>query len=244
MRFSTYQSIRPLVVVAFCVAAMGEAQATIQSVDLSASAHDQWLTRDTASGLDWLDVPLTAGLSVDQVRTGVWAQQGFRYATSLELQGLLRNAVDSGVTLLALNQALGAAAPASPSSGPAYEIDGLLIDPSTSGSAPTVRLATMLPSGASGSLVDLSGYLGAINGGATAGSADSSAQENLLAQLAEGQSPLGPLFFRDNVSATFSASWAGSFLVRGAPAVPEPGTFALMVAGGAVVAAVARHRVR
>jgi hypothetical protein len=50
------------------------------------------VTYDTRSGLEWLDLSQTQGLSFDQVSTqlgtgGLYA--GYRYATSLEAQGLL-----------------------------------------------------------------------------------------------------------------------------------------------------------
>jgi len=44
-------------------------------------AGDGLITRDTESGLDWLDVSLTANQTYDEVQTGIWYQRGFRHAT-------------------------------------------------------------------------------------------------------------------------------------------------------------------
>lgn len=52
------------------------------------------ITRDAATGLDWLDVTITRGLSYDQVfaEVGVGgAYEGFRYATTEELDRLITN---------------------------------------------------------------------------------------------------------------------------------------------------------
>jgi len=61
--------------------------ATLSVADLSASG-DGLLTVDDASGLAWLDVSLTRGMSLDQVVAGSWIQQGFRLATSAEFNAL------------------------------------------------------------------------------------------------------------------------------------------------------------
>ena len=58
-------------------------------VDGSSDGH---LTRDTATNLDWLDVPLTTNQTYDQVRTGIYYSQGFRHATKAELETLFINA--------------------------------------------------------------------------------------------------------------------------------------------------------
>lgn len=66
--------------------------AELLSVDLIAGSGDAQLTRDTESSLDWLDVPLTANQTYDQVRTGAFYAQGFRHATKAELETLFIHA--------------------------------------------------------------------------------------------------------------------------------------------------------
>lgn len=77
-----------ITLVAFLLLHSAGASATPFSVDWNTSAGDGWLTRDTSSGLDWLDVSLTANQNYDHVRTGQWYRRGFRHATREELLGL------------------------------------------------------------------------------------------------------------------------------------------------------------
>lgn len=77
--------------VAACLYA-GQGNAALVSADWSAGSGDGWLTRDTISGLDWLDVTLTVNQTFDQVRTGMWYSQGFRHATASELNTLFNHA--------------------------------------------------------------------------------------------------------------------------------------------------------
>jgi cysteine-rich repeat protein len=60
--------------------------ATLEEIDLLAPG-DGLVTRDSASGLDWLDVPQTAGLTYNQVLGGAggWLTQGWRHATAQEI---------------------------------------------------------------------------------------------------------------------------------------------------------------
>ncbi|MEC5217149.1 hypothetical protein RCH09_002106 [Actimicrobium sp. GrIS 1.19] len=69
---------------------------TLVSMDLLGSG-DGLLTVDSTTNLQWLDIPATQGLSVDQVLggSGGWAGRGFRYATFDEIKGFL---VDAGLT--------------------------------------------------------------------------------------------------------------------------------------------------
>jgi hypothetical protein len=62
------------------------ASAALVAVDLFA-AGDGLVTRDTDSGLDWLDLPLTTSLSYDQIQAGAgnWLAAGWRYATEAEV---------------------------------------------------------------------------------------------------------------------------------------------------------------
>jgi hypothetical protein len=54
-------------------------------------------TRDTVTGLDWLDVDLTAGISYDSVLsgTGGYISQGWRYATGNEIDALAMRYIGS-----------------------------------------------------------------------------------------------------------------------------------------------------
>ncbi|MES2092045.1 MAG: hypothetical protein V4532_19005, partial [Pseudomonadota bacterium] len=63
------------------------AVASLSVADLSASG-DGLLTVDSQSGLGWLDLTQTRGLSIDQASGGNWFAQGFRFASSVELNSL------------------------------------------------------------------------------------------------------------------------------------------------------------
>src|SRR5262245_7557925 len=51
------------------------------------------VTRDTNSGLDWLDLSLTAGITYNQIMAGAggWLADGWRYATGAELCSMVRS---------------------------------------------------------------------------------------------------------------------------------------------------------
>lgn len=66
--------------------------AALLSLDYVQGSGDNWITYDTETGLDWLDVTLTVNQSFDEVRTGTWYQRGFRHATMEELQALFQHA--------------------------------------------------------------------------------------------------------------------------------------------------------
>lgn len=68
------------------------ATAEVFSADYTSGSGDGWITIDSSTGLKWLDVSLTAGLTFDEVRTGEWYSRGFRYATKEELIILFANA--------------------------------------------------------------------------------------------------------------------------------------------------------
>jgi hypothetical protein len=62
-----------------------------------------WFKTDTNSGLDWLDINLTAGISMDDILSNAsntyhinnnnigWIADGWRYTTELEIYGLYSN---------------------------------------------------------------------------------------------------------------------------------------------------------
>jgi len=66
----------------------GHARAALESRDWSQGSNDNWITRDTSTGLDWLDVTLTVNQTFDQTRLGEWYANGFRHATRSEVQQL------------------------------------------------------------------------------------------------------------------------------------------------------------
>ena len=71
------------------------ANAALNSIDLVPGTGDGLITRDTASGLDWLDHTRTLGLSFNDVssRLGVGGEfQGFHFATLSEVNTLYTNA--------------------------------------------------------------------------------------------------------------------------------------------------------
>lgn len=70
----------------------GNANANLSSVDYATNSGDNWLTRDSVTHLDWLDVSLTTFQTFDQVRTGIWYQRGFRYASKDEVKALFLHA--------------------------------------------------------------------------------------------------------------------------------------------------------
>ena len=81
-----------LIVVLVTSVAMNFANAALLAKDFIVNSGDNWLTFDSQTGLEWLDVPLTASQNFDSVRTGVWYQRGFRHATKQELSVLFANA--------------------------------------------------------------------------------------------------------------------------------------------------------
>jgi hypothetical protein len=71
------------------------ASAALVEQDLSAPG-DALLTLDDVSGLRWLDLSETVGLSMDDIvaDVGGWSSMGFRHATAAEVCDLLaRNAI-------------------------------------------------------------------------------------------------------------------------------------------------------
>ncbi|VAW60984.1 hypothetical protein MNBD_GAMMA11-998 [hydrothermal vent metagenome] len=58
---------------------------------------DNLITRDTVTGLEWLDLTVTQGLSPDAVQSNpVFSAQGFRYALTSDVSTLFQNA---GITI-------------------------------------------------------------------------------------------------------------------------------------------------
>jgi hypothetical protein len=68
--------------------ASSAAYAELVKADLVARTGDGQLTVDTVTGLQWLDMRLTANQTYDSVRTGPYYAQGFRHATKAEVDAL------------------------------------------------------------------------------------------------------------------------------------------------------------
>lgn len=82
--------MRLLVLVALLVFSATPARAVLLELDLFAPG-DALVTRDTASGLDWLELTLTTSASFEDVAAGAggWTSAGWRHATAAELCGLV-----------------------------------------------------------------------------------------------------------------------------------------------------------
>ncbi|MEJ2611553.1 MAG: hypothetical protein P8179_16085 [Candidatus Thiodiazotropha sp.] len=83
-----------LITTFFVLAFITSANAALISQDLSASG-DGLITYDSATGLSWLDAPLTAGRTYAEVASGFGGYTtnfGFRYATEEEVTVLFSNA--------------------------------------------------------------------------------------------------------------------------------------------------------
>lgn len=67
------------------------ASASLLELDLL-TAGDGLVTRDTETGLDWLDLTATLNLSYNDIEAdlGGWISLGFRHATGLEACGSTR----------------------------------------------------------------------------------------------------------------------------------------------------------
>ncbi len=81
-----------LIAAAAAAGSAGPASADLISVDLL-TAGDGLLTRDTSTGLEWLDLTETTSLSVDDVlaNVGGWKDLGFVHATSAQVTTLFEN---------------------------------------------------------------------------------------------------------------------------------------------------------
>jgi hypothetical protein len=76
------------------------ASAELLGVDLL-STGDQLLTRDTATGLDWLDLTATLNLSARDIQggSGGWRSLGFVHATTMSVRTLFLNSDPPNVVI-------------------------------------------------------------------------------------------------------------------------------------------------
>lgn len=198
-------------------ASLQAANAALISVDLNEGSGDGLLTRDTISGLDWLDITLTVNQTYDQVRTGSWYQAGFTHANMEELLTLFLHA-------------------GTPSDG---------FDLSITYPTETQALAQLLGAtivGEEGSLTTI-GFSGSDFFGNTVTTATHPVDSPFSALLAQinyspptGNFPtFGEAHFTGGHPFSNEASpYWGSFLIRPAP-VPLPGALGLMFSGLSVL---------
>lgn len=191
----------------------GETRAALLGVDLAEVAGvDTLLTRDTATGLDWLDVDITIGKSFDEVNMASMTfaslgglnpitDLGFRHATLAEVETLLTNAGIFPVndpTFTVANFA------------PVEALKALL--------GPTVLIG-MNTESTQGITLD----------GPSAGTHFRASFGRCLASCAAG--PSGRSFnfpLAGSIASNQSTPGGGHFLVRSSQAIPEPGTLVLL----------------
>lgn len=200
--------------------AMGHAGAALTSVDYLAGSGDGWITHDSATNQDWLDVSLTTNQTYDQIRTGSWVAQGFHIASQDEVQTLFNNAGIPADSLDHYTEALTLANLLGPTlvSGSRVGVAGFV---STDFFGNPVTLETH-PIGQR-----FSALLGKVNAMGAMGSLPAMG----MADFAQGQP------FSDQADPYY-----GAYLVR--TAVPEPGTSMLMLMGLAAVAGGALRKQR
>lgn len=234
------------------------ATAAFTTADLQVSG-DGLLTLDDASGLAWLDLTLTRGQSITQVRTSEWLAQGFRFATHAELDDLVSRAASN---LDVIDEMGGwAAAPelstylGGPTTVLAGAVGGGGVDEagqvplvtlwltretviSPGGDvltdySPTTQMAISDPENLGTTPIAISGPVGSPEDVWSALSPE--LREDLLAYQAQSGAfqSLGDFLRRRDAMVALDASSPdfGVFLVRNVTAVPEPATWAMMGLG-------------
>ena len=188
--------------VLLCLFFSAQSSAELIAVDLM-SAGDQLLTRDTRTGLDWLDLTATLGLSVGDITddAGGWASRGFVYASTPQVQQLFLDADPS-------NPAVNVSAAKIPAAL-------VLLD-----------LLGVTNPGPSNNEFDVLG-----NG--IEGVGEPGANLAYFADYGTDTAvTVGFLFVRDGTAPiTFKDPMVGSFLVRTPASIPEPSTILLLTVG-------------
>ncbi|MEK8052186.1 PEP-CTERM sorting domain-containing protein [Ideonella sp. DXS22W] len=184
--------------------------------------------QDTDTGLTWLTPTATLGMTFAQAASGVWAQSGFRHATGAEFLALLGHAG---------------------------------IDPALGTTPPLPYLSVTFSGSQAQAVRELIGTLGATNIVAPPSAGNPFGQQDLYAVLADhgsrgvGTAPGNSEVYLSGFSAgavvrVTDYTWAdgnadayvGHLLVS-AP-VPEPASWAMLMAGALVLAGAARRRQR
>lgn len=194
------------------------ANARLAGVDFVPGSGDKWLTYDSETDFQWLDLSLTTNQTFDQVRTGEWIDKGFRYATRAEVQTLFDHAGipqngSAPAEALALAQLLGP----------------------TIISGKRVAAHGFVGTDFSGHDVTLQSHPIGVRFNALLGKVDHVSPIGQLPELGTADFGGGQPF-SDQASANY-----GSFLVR---AVPEPGATAMTLFGLAAMGGWASRRGR
>jgi len=217
--------MKTLLVAALLLAApLANAESILLSKDLAAR-NDGLLTLDTATGLEWLDVPTTVGLSVQDVLndTGGWISAGFHLASYNELSTLF---LDGGMH-----------------GNVAGDGRGFLLSMSGEDAAGASTATLLGPTSPSINRLNVFGNI-ATEPCRSGTECDNKGPEiTFYIRLIATESLSWISVSDDSVDVDFHNSDTGNWLVRdSAQSVPEPGTMALFAFGAAAFAFTRRRR--
>lgn len=214
--------VRLLVIVGASVmlASSLQARAELVEVDWIPESGDRALTRDTRTNLDWLDLTVTEGRSMNQILSGYggWVGAGFRYATVAEVRELFSSAgLAEGSYSSSLKTEIKQAQLLINLLGSTYASN-----PPSAGN-PFGQQSTY---GVTGDRKYIA----------------SSSSEDYTYGWIDASDSFAVLNLNGQYRATTEDPLVGSFLVRPVSTVPEPGTYACVLAGLGMVGAMAWRR--